>query len=149
MKSFVTPSLCLAVLALVAACDRAGEPEIVAANEPASNAEAPSSQVLEEVSAEEIPEYTIEEFLETVAHGGLSFSPDNSKILVHSNETGIFNLYALSTDGAEREQLTHCSLIVALTVDRAASEKAARDRQIDVDVIEGSPHPRDLIVYGG
>jgi dipeptidyl aminopeptidase/acylaminoacyl peptidase len=54
----------------------------------------------------EIPEYPIEEFLETVNYGGMSFSPDNSKVLVHSNETGIFNLYALATDGSGREQLT-------------------------------------------
>jgi len=64
-----------------------------------------SSDLDEEVAAT-APKYTIEEFLETVDYGGLSFSPDNSKILVHSNETGIFNLYALSTDGSNKEQLT-------------------------------------------
>jgi dipeptidyl aminopeptidase/acylaminoacyl peptidase len=58
-------------------------------------------------AATNVPEYSIDQFLETVAHGGLSFSPDNSKVLVHSNETGIFNLFALSTDGRTREQLTH------------------------------------------
>lgn len=37
----------------------------------------------------------------------MSFSPDNSKVLVPINLTGIFNLYVLPVDGGEREQLTH------------------------------------------
>lgn len=92
----------IAALALgVSACDRSTE----SANAPAS--ESAATQQPESTAAREVPKYPVEAFLETVAHGGLSFSPDNSKILVHSNETGIFNLYALSTDGATREQLTH------------------------------------------
>lgn len=55
----------------------------------------------------EVPQYTIEEFLKTTNYSGASFSPDNSKILVSSNETGIFNAYAIPIDGGEPVQLTH------------------------------------------
>lgn len=55
----------------------------------------------------EIPQYTIDEFLETTSYGGASFAPDNSRILVSSNETGIFNAFAIPVDGSEPTQLTN------------------------------------------
>ena len=54
----------------------------------------------------EVPQYSIEEFLESTSYGGGSFSPDNSKVLVRSNETGIFNAYALPVGGGEPVRLT-------------------------------------------
>lgn len=71
---------------------------------------APSTSLVPQPSAEgevEIPQYTVEEFLETTSYGGASFSPDNSRLLVHSNSSGIFNLYAIPIDGGEPLQLTH------------------------------------------
>lgn len=59
------------------------------------------------VQAREVEEYTIEEFLETTSYSGASFSPDNSKILVSSNESGIYNAYALPVDGGAPIQLTN------------------------------------------
>lgn len=53
------------------------------------------------------PRYTIQEFLGTSNYSGGSFSPDNEKILVSSDETGIFNAYAIPVDGGEPVQLTH------------------------------------------
>ena len=51
--------------------------------------------------------YTIQEFLGTVSYSGASFSPDNSRLLVSSNESGIFNAYAIPVDGGKAVQLTH------------------------------------------
>ena len=54
----------------------------------------------------EVPQYSIEEFLDSTSYVGGSFSPDNSKVLVRSNETGIFNAYALPVGGGEPVPLT-------------------------------------------
>lgn len=50
--------------------------------------------------------YTIEQFMATVNIGGASFSADESRILFHSNETGIFNVYAIPVAGGKPVQLT-------------------------------------------
>ncbi|MEJ2541053.1 MAG: prolyl oligopeptidase family serine peptidase, partial [Gemmatimonadota bacterium] len=55
---------------------------------------------------EAVPEYTIEQFLETTTIGGASFSPDGSQILVSSDVTGIPNVFAYPADGGEPVQLT-------------------------------------------
>jgi dipeptidyl aminopeptidase/acylaminoacyl peptidase len=57
-------------------------------------------------SAREVKQYTIQEFLATTSFTGASFSPDQSLILVSSNKTGIFNAYALPTDGGDPVALT-------------------------------------------
>ena len=85
----VRPSLVLLAVAALAACqpaDRGAEP----AAEPAGD----------------VPEYTIEQFLETISVFGSSFSPDADKVLVSSNESGIFNAYAVPVDGGDPIQLT-------------------------------------------
>lgn len=61
----------------------------------------------EETALPEVPRYSIEEFLATTNVYGASFSPDASKVLVSSNESGIYNAYAIPTDGGEPVQLTH------------------------------------------
>lgn len=53
-----------------------------------------------------VPSYTIEDFLGTTNYTGASFSPDNGKILVSSNATGIFNAYAVPVAGGEPVALT-------------------------------------------
>jgi dipeptidyl aminopeptidase/acylaminoacyl peptidase len=55
------------------------------------------------------PRYSIQEFLGTTTYGGGAFSPDNEKILVSSDQTGVFNAYAIPVDGGEPVQLTHSS----------------------------------------
>lgn len=50
--------------------------------------------------------YAIEQFMATVNIGGASFSADESRILFHSNETGIYNVYAMPVGGGKPEQLT-------------------------------------------
>ncbi|MHA6249488.1 S9 family peptidase [Pontibacter sp. CAU 1760] len=51
--------------------------------------------------------YTIEQFLNTTAIGGNGFSPDNSKILYSSNQTGIYNAFEVPVSGGEPHQLTN------------------------------------------
>ncbi|MDR7268509.1 dipeptidyl aminopeptidase/acylaminoacyl peptidase [Pelomonas saccharophila] len=51
--------------------------------------------------------YTIEQFMATVNIGGASFSADESRILFHNNETGIFNVYAMPVAGGKPVQLTN------------------------------------------
>jgi len=55
----------------------------------------------------QVRQYSIEEFMDTTTIMGGSFSPDGSKILVSSDETGIFNAYAYPVSGDEPIQLTH------------------------------------------
>jgi dipeptidyl aminopeptidase/acylaminoacyl peptidase len=84
-------ALVLAVLSLtvVALSAQAGKP----ANGGAQNR--PSKQ------------YTIEQFLDTVAITGASFSPDESRILFSSNKTGIWNVYSVAVTGGEWKQITN------------------------------------------
>jgi dipeptidyl aminopeptidase/acylaminoacyl peptidase len=51
-------------------------------------------------------QYTIEQFMNTVAVGGASFSPDEKEILFSSDETGIRNVYAMPVKGGKARALT-------------------------------------------
>ena len=53
-----------------------------------------------------VAEYTIEQFLDTTAIFGGSFSPDEKTILFSSNESGIYNAYTMPVEGGEATQLT-------------------------------------------
>ncbi|MEM8997512.1 MAG: prolyl oligopeptidase family serine peptidase, partial [Acidobacteriota bacterium] len=50
--------------------------------------------------------YSIESFLDTTVYTGASFSPDNRRILVSSDASGVFNAYAIPVDGGEPVALT-------------------------------------------
>ena len=54
--------------------------------------------------------YTIEQFYDNIRVTGGSFNSDASKLLVSSNETGIYNVYVLSADGKDKTQLTDSEL---------------------------------------
>lgn len=54
----------------------------------------------------QVRQYTIDQFLANTSYGGASFSPDGRKILLSSNETGVFNVFALPLDGGKPVQLT-------------------------------------------
>ena len=56
--------------------------------------------------APEITKYTIEQFMDNEAVGNGDFSSNNSKLLVHSNRSGIYNLYEVPATGGEFEPLT-------------------------------------------
>lgn len=53
-----------------------------------------------------IEKYSIEQFYQNVNVTGGSISADDSKILISSNESGIYNLYELAVDGSDKKQLT-------------------------------------------
>lgn len=50
--------------------------------------------------------YTMNQLVKTVSVGGGSFSPDETKLLVHTNETGVFNVYELDLATGERTAIT-------------------------------------------
>ena len=56
--------------------------------------------------AQQVKEYTIEQFMNTVRIGGASFSSDEKSILFHNNKTGIFNVYSVPVTGGAPTQLT-------------------------------------------
>ncbi|MEO9484167.1 MAG: alpha/beta fold hydrolase [Ekhidna sp.] len=55
----------------------------------------------------EVTKYTINQFYENVNIGGGSFSPDESKLLVNSNESGIYNVYEIDVASGEKTQMTN------------------------------------------
>ena len=50
--------------------------------------------------------YTMDQFLKTTTIGGSSFSPDETRLLVSSNETGVFNVYELDLTTGARAPVT-------------------------------------------
>ncbi len=56
--------------------------------------------------AQNLKQYTIEQFMDNEAVRGGSFSPDNSKLLVTSNRTGIYNMYTVPTKGGDFTPIT-------------------------------------------
>jgi dipeptidyl aminopeptidase/acylaminoacyl peptidase len=53
-----------------------------------------------------VKKYTAAQFLGTTNYRGASFSPDEKRILFSSNETGIFNVYAIDVASGKKETLT-------------------------------------------
>lgn len=54
-----------------------------------------------------LQQYTIEQFMNNTAVSGSSFAPDNSKILVTSDQSGIRNAYTVPAAGGELSPLTN------------------------------------------
>ncbi len=54
-----------------------------------------------------MPSYTVDQFFDNISISGGSFSPDETKILVSSNETGIFNVFEIDLATGEKTQLTN------------------------------------------
>lgn len=59
-----------------------------------------------ETEQREIAQYSIDQFYQNTNFSGGSYSPDESKLLVSSNASGIYNIYALHTDGKRIDTLT-------------------------------------------
>lgn len=66
------------------------------AKEPAKPAEVPRK----------VKQYTIDQFLANTGFAGSSFSPDNRKILLSSNASGVYNAFSYPVDGGKPVQLT-------------------------------------------
>jgi len=56
---------------------------------------------------EAVPTYTIEQFYGNTRIGGGYFSPDESKLLVSSDESGIFNVYEIDISSGDKKQVTN------------------------------------------
>lgn len=65
----------------------------------------------------EILQYSIEQFYKNTRVGGGSFSPDETKLLVHSDESGIFNLYEINIADSSKKQLTNSEVESYFAVD--------------------------------
>ena len=55
---------------------------------------------------DENPRYSIEQFLKTTNFRGASFSHDSSRVLISSDQTGVFNVYSIDSESAEMSGLT-------------------------------------------
>lgn len=58
----------------------------------------------------EVEKYTIEQFYKNKSIGGGYFNSDGTKLLINSNETGIYNVYALPVDGSAPVALTNSTV---------------------------------------
>jgi dipeptidyl aminopeptidase/acylaminoacyl peptidase len=54
----------------------------------------------------EVKQYSIEQFYKSTQVGGGSFSSDDAKLLVNSNESGIYNVYEIDIASGEKKALT-------------------------------------------
>ncbi|MEO1032292.1 MAG: alpha/beta fold hydrolase [Bacteroidota bacterium] len=59
-----------------------------------------------DLAQREVQLYTIEQFMDNEGVGGGSFSSDNSKLLISSNRTGIYNVYTVPSTGGEMTAIT-------------------------------------------
>ncbi len=55
---------------------------------------------------QEVNQYSIEQFMNTVSIGGSSFSADETKILFSSNQTGIYNAFTIPIQGGKPTLIT-------------------------------------------
>jgi dipeptidyl aminopeptidase/acylaminoacyl peptidase len=56
---------------------------------------------------EAVPTYTIEQFYGNTRIGGGFFSPDETKLLVSTDESGIFNVYEIDISSGDKKQITN------------------------------------------
>ncbi len=66
--------------------------------------------------ARPVPRYTIEQFMNTTAMFGASFSPDERSILVTSDQSGVFNAYEIPAGGGKPQARTHSTTDGVFTV---------------------------------
>jgi dipeptidyl aminopeptidase/acylaminoacyl peptidase len=64
----------------------------------------------EEKESRQPAQYTIEQFYANTRFNGGHFSADESKLLINSDETGIFNLYEISLTDGSKKQLTNSTV---------------------------------------
>ena len=96
----IRPSFALAALLASGACAR----PVIAPTRPAPAEE--SVVAIVPRPAASVPTYTIEQFLGTTTLQGASWSPDQRRILVSSDQTGVYNAFAIPVDGSAPVQLT-------------------------------------------
>jgi len=65
----------------------------------------------------EIGQYTIDQFYKNVNIGFSAFSPDETKMLVSSNETGIYNVFEITVNDGSKKQVTNSTTESFFAVD--------------------------------
>jgi dipeptidyl aminopeptidase/acylaminoacyl peptidase len=65
----------------------------------------------------DVKQYTIEQFYKNKQIGGGAWSSDESKLLVHGNETGIYNLYEINVADGSQRQVTNSTVESFFVVD--------------------------------
>nr|HPH20556.1 S9 family peptidase [Haliscomenobacter sp.] len=110
-----------------------------------------------------VKKYTIEQFYANKGIGGGSFSPDESKLLVHSNETGIFNLYEINLADQSMTAITRSTTESIFAVDYVpgtgeilyAADKGGNEidhlylRKADGTVQDLTPAPKEKASFYG
>jgi dipeptidyl aminopeptidase/acylaminoacyl peptidase len=81
-----------------------------------ARAEPPKTATAAGQKPKQVPRYTIDQFLSTTLYRGASFSPDGSKVLVSSDETGVFNAYAIPVKGGKPVRLTDSKVSAIRTI---------------------------------
>jgi dipeptidyl aminopeptidase/acylaminoacyl peptidase len=66
-----------------------------------------SCQQADQAEAEDVQQYTIEQFMNNESINGGAFSPDETRILYNSNKSGIYNAYEVPASGGEATALTN------------------------------------------
>src|SRR5712692_2615951 len=79
--------------------------------------------------ARPVPRYTIEQFMNTTAMFGASFSPDERSILVTSDQSGVFNAYQIPAGGGKRQPRTHSTTDGVFTVGYLPHDRRVLYRQ--------------------
>lgn len=59
-----------------------------------------------DLAVKTVEQYTIEQFMDNEAISGGSFSPDNSKLLISSNRSDIYNVYTIPSTGGDMTPIT-------------------------------------------
>ncbi|MDO8548780.1 MAG: alpha/beta fold hydrolase [Ignavibacteria bacterium] len=75
----------------------------------------------EQKQEREIKQYAIEDFYKNKQISGGSFSPDESRLLVTSNESGIYNVYEISIADGKQHQVTNSTVESFFAVDYVPS----------------------------
>jgi dipeptidyl aminopeptidase/acylaminoacyl peptidase len=65
----------------------------------------------------EVTRYSIEQFYQNTRYQAEHFSEDESKLLISSDETGIFNVFELDIQTGEKKQITHSNTESCFVVD--------------------------------
>jgi dipeptidyl aminopeptidase/acylaminoacyl peptidase len=71
----------------------------------------------DEPSARQPKQYSIEQFYNNISIRGGAFAPDETKLLISSNESGIFNLYEIGIANDSRRQLSKSTLESFFAID--------------------------------
>src|SRR5712692_11910533 len=79
--------------------------------------------------ARPVPQYTIEQFMNTTAMFGASFSPDERSILVTSDQSGVFNAYEIPAGGSKPQARTHSTTDGVFTVGYLPHDRRVLYRQ--------------------